>query len=136
VDKQQNFKTVELLVQKVKNLDSEVKMIFFPECFAFMGDGKLKGNAEYIDGELFTKYRQLAKEHNVWISYGGFPEKSNDPNDVNKGYNTHVIVDNSGDIQSKYRKLHLFDVNIPERSLRLLESETTLSGSDIIISWE
>jgi predicted amidohydrolase len=121
-------------VNKTKEQDKEVKMIFFPECFAFMGDGKSKGNAESLDGDLFARYRKLAAQHNIWISYGGFPERSTNKEDVenNRGYNTHIIVNDQGEQVVTYRKVHLFDVNIPERSLRLLESETTLPGSQIV----
>ncbi|KAL0482656.1 nitrilase [Acrasis kona] len=133
-DKQRNFDVVKKLVEKAKNVDPEVKMIFFPECFAFIGDGKTKGYAEPLDGELFGKYKNLALDNKLWISYGGFPERSSRPEDVenNRGYNTHIIVNDNGEIVTSYKKLHLFDVDIPEKSVKLLESEHTLPGNSIV----
>ena len=31
--------------------------------------------AEPLDGPTMTKYKDLAKEHDVWLSLGGFQEK-------------------------------------------------------------
>lgn len=134
IDKEKNFETVARLVKKAKDLDPDVKMVFFPECFAFMGDGKLKGNAESLEGDLFTRYRKLAVQHKVWISYGGFPERSKNSVDEenNRGYNCHIIVNDQGEQVITYRKIHLFDVNIPEKSLRLFESETTIPGTQVV----
>ena len=32
--------------------------------------------AEPLDGPMITKYRQLAKDLNIWLSLGGFHEKN------------------------------------------------------------
>ncbi|CAD7952404.1 unnamed protein product [Amoebophrya sp. A25] len=46
---------------------------------------------------------------------------------VEKVYNTHLIVDDSGAIRALYRKIHLFDVAIPNGPV-LLESRYTIPG--------
>jgi len=45
-------------------------------------------------------------------------------------YNTHLIVDPDGNIAGAYRKMHLFDVDIPDK-VRLCESDYTLAGNEI-----
>jgi hypothetical protein len=43
-------------------------------------------------------------EANIWLSLGGFQEKGNDEAQI---CNTHVLVDNTGNIRNSYRKIHL-----------------------------
>lgn len=47
-------------------------------------------------------------------------------------HNCHVIIDNKGDIVDVYKKLHLFDVSIPEKNVHLRESDFIIGGSQIV----
>lgn len=49
-----------------------------------------------------------------------------------KMHNCHLIIDNKGKIQSVYRKLHLFDVTIPEKNVYLRESDYIIGGTKIV----
>lgn len=42
------------------------------------------------------------------------------------------MINNCGEIVSVYRKLHLFDVHIPEKNLELTESKYTNRGEEIV----
>lgn len=44
------------------------------------------------------------RNSNIWLSLGGFQEKG--PDDSHH-YNTHVLVDCTGNIKKIYRKIHL-----------------------------
>mmetsp|Transcript_986 Transcript_986/g.2565 ORF Transcript_986/g.2565 Transcript_986/m.2565 type:complete len:325 (-) Transcript_986:58-1032(-) len=102
-----------------------------PECFEFMGTpgtGDSLRFAQPLDGELFSRYRAVAKEHNLWLSLGGFHEKSAD--DPSKMYNTHAIVDGTGNLVASYRKLHLFDVDY-DGGFR--ESDSTHKGQEALL---
>lgn len=46
--------------------------------------------------------------------------------------NCHVLIDSDGLIQSIYRKLHLFDVSIPEKNIHLKESDYVNSGTELV----
>ena len=75
---------------------------------------------------LMQRYCGLAKQHNIWLSLGGFQTKLSDAKTTTTTTtvtggdadakerigNTHVIVNSSGAIVSTYLKIHLFDVNI------------------------
>lgn len=52
-------------------------MIFLPEAFDFIGESKKETLelAEPINGPTVQKYRDLAKQFNVWLSLGGVHEK-------------------------------------------------------------
>lgn len=49
-----------------------------------------------------------------------------------KFYNCHVLIDDDGKIASTYRKIHLFDVVIPESNIFLKESEMVKAGFQIV----
>lgn len=51
--------------------------------------------------------------------------------DPDHRYNAHVLVDAQGTIKASYRKVHLFDVNIPNGPL-LMESKTAAPGSELV----
>ncbi|KRZ25351.1 Nitrilase and fragile histidine triad fusion protein NitFhit, partial [Trichinella pseudospiralis] len=127
-DKQHNWKQCENLIRlaKIKN----AKMIFLPECFDYVATSKSKSIelAEKENGVYIDQYRMLARELKVWLSLGGFHEKSDD-SDV-RVYNTHLIIDDHGNTVTKYRKVHLFDVDIPgDKSIR--ESSYTIAGNNL-----
>lgn len=106
-------------------------MLFLPECFAFMGasaDESAK-NAESLSGPLMTSYRALAHKHRLWLSLGGFHEKC--PRADGRIFNTHVIASASGEMVALYRKIHLFDVAIPNGP-NLRESALTERGGELV----
>lgn len=45
--------------------------------------------------------------------------------------NTHIIINDKGDIVSTYTKAHLFSVHIPEKKLHLEESNYAARGQSI-----
>lgn len=134
-------------------------MLFLPECFGFIGssgaetlenaenleDNKrtndesitalLQSTVDGVDQEdqqvgndavsLMDGLRTIARASNMWISGGGIHESIGD-----RVHNTHVILDEQGDLVTKYRKIHLFDVSIPGR-VELKESNTTRAGTCI-----
>lgn len=81
--------------------------------------------AEPLDGPLMGRYQDLAARTGLWLSLGGFQESGPDPDHV---YNAHVIVSDKGKIAAVYRKIHLFDVDIPDGPT-LLESRFTAPGA-------
>jgi predicted amidohydrolase len=49
---------------------------------------------------------------------------------VPRRFNTHVVLDASGDTVATYRKVHLFDVDVPNGPV-LMESRTTAPGDKV-----
>lgn len=105
-------------------------MLCFPESFSFIGanDGDSVKIAEPLDGPIMQQYQSLARESKIWLSLGGFQEKGSQEAHI---CNTHVVIDDAGNIRSTYRKIHLFDVDVPGgRSYK--ESSFTEPGKDIV----
>ncbi|OVA18214.1 Carbon-nitrogen hydrolase [Macleaya cordata] len=123
-----NFNTCSLLVQEA--VAAGAKLLCFPENFSFVGakDGDSIKIAETLDGPIMQKYCSLARESNIWLSLGGFQEKG--PDDTHL-CNTHVLIDDTGNIRSTYRKIHLFDVAVPGGTV-YKESSFTEAGKNIV----
>ena len=75
----------------------------------------------------------------MWISYGGIQEVSEEevvysPSDSasqenrRKVFNTHLLVNDEGHQMAVYRKIHLFDVSVPQGPI-LRESRYTSRGA-------
>ena len=122
-----NLKTCTALVESAAK--TGCKIVFFPECFSFIGAraGEAQKVAEPLTGPTMSKYCSLAREHDIWLSLGGFQEKSADEAEE-RIYNTHVVLSNRGEIQCAYRKIHLFDVPMTG----LVESKQALSGEELV----
>ena len=96
-------------------------------------DPPINGDTQEPITSIIEELRFIAHESKLWISGGGVhtsvPPSELDttktpevpatgvgsPNTQhnNKIYNTHIIINNHGQIQSYYHKIHLFDVSIP-----------------------
>uniref|UniRef100_A0A803NBU5 CN hydrolase domain-containing protein n=1 Tax=Chenopodium quinoa TaxID=63459 RepID=A0A803NBU5_CHEQI len=105
-----NFATCSRLVKEAAAAGA--KLLCFPESFSYVGAnlGDSVKIAEPLDGPIMQGYCSLARESQIWLSLGGFQEKASDDSHLR---NTHVIVDDTGKIRSKYSKIHLFDVDVP-----------------------
>ena len=86
-----------------------------------------EGPIESIIAEL----QFIAKQSGLWISGGGV-HTADDASSESKIYNTHVIIDNKGQINCFYHKIHLFDVSIPDK-VNLKESKTTSPGEKLVV---
>jgi deaminated glutathione amidase len=107
------------------------ELVTLPENFAFMGEEAQKRElAERVDaaskGPILAALSESAVKHGVWIVGGGMAERSDDPA---RPFNTSVLVDPRGDVVAAYRKVHLFDVSLPDGTT-LRESAATRAGSD------
>jgi nitrilase len=114
------------------------QLVVLPECFSFLGrgEGEKLGHAENFDdpqgapGPVLATLRELAARHGVWIVGGGTPERV--PGDARRSYNTALVVDPRGELAARYRKIHLFDVDIPGGAV-LRESDSTARGSEPVV---
>jgi len=118
-------------------------IVGLPENFAYLGnrnDHKLAiaerlppvGVDQHNDiGPILGAMRALALKAGVWLLLGGFPEKSDDQPDHIR--NTSVLLNPEGTISAIYRKMHLFDVDVPGGK-RFRESDTVAPGSEVVVA--
>ena len=113
------------------------QLVVLPECFAFLGrgEGDKLAITESFDpaggaGPIAGMLREAATKHGIWIVGGGTPETV--PGDAKRTYNTALVVAPSGELVARYRKIHLFDVDIPGGAT-LRESDATAPGADLVV---
>ena len=108
-------------------------MVLVPECFSYLGPEAGKAAiAESLDdeGPILERCKAIARDAGVDVIYGGFWEKSEDPEKVR---NACIYMRSDGSIATVYRKIHLFDVDLPDGT-KLLESETVEPGTDTVVA--
>jgi predicted amidohydrolase len=108
------------------------QLIALPENFAFAGSEDEKRKlAESIDapGPIVQTLLELAREHDVHLVGGGFPERSADPQ---RPYNCSLMVNASG-VVAAYRKIHLFDVSLADGTA-IEESASTSPGNEPVVA--
>ena len=71
---------------------------------------------------------QQSKDHKLWIIAGTIPIKTDDPKKVTS---TTFVFDDRGEVVSRYDKIHLFDVELPNSNESYNESEVFNSGKDL-----
>jgi predicted amidohydrolase len=116
------------------------QLVVLPECFSFLGrgEGDKHAVAEVLDGKgdqgpqgpVLSGLRELASRYGVWLVGGGTPERV--PGDDKRTYNTAVVIDPRGELVARYRKIHLFDVDIPGGAA-MRESDSTAPGDELVV---
>ena len=101
-----------------------------PENFALMPEhGRDKTlHAEHPgDGPIQSFLSETAADNGVWIIGGSMPLVSPEDERV---YGACVVVDDAGRTQAIYRKIHLFDVDLPDREESYRESHSMYPGDE------
>ncbi len=119
-------------VQVAQAAGQGAELVLLPENFAFMGDEQQKrAIAEDLagpPGRILDFLQTEAAERGIWIAGGGMPIRSPDPS---RPYNASVLVGPEGKVDSVYRKIHLFDVRLPDGS-HYSESSSTMAGDEVV----
>ena len=101
-------------------------LVAFPEYMMFytpksQSSNDVANQAETINGKFVSAIRNSAKKNSI-IVVGTMYEKSNKKNRV---YDTSFVINKSGKIVGKYRKIHLYD------ALGFKESDKMVAGKTI-----
>jgi predicted amidohydrolase len=124
-DKEANFATAARLARTAAARGAA--LIVLPEMFFWRGArDEERAAAEAIPGPTSARLAALAAELRIHLVGGSLLEAV--PGAA-KAYNTCLVFDPRGALLATYRKIHLFDVDIPEQ-VCVRESDTRLRGAE------
>jgi predicted amidohydrolase len=110
-NKDLNYDTCARLInQVISSTSAKIELICLPECFSFIGETStesLHAAESFHESYVLSRYGELAKKFNVWLSLGGFQELQEGQNGEMKMSNLHAIVNPKGEIlpENCYRKV-------------------------------
>lgn len=107
------------------------RLVVLPEYFNCLGDRRtMLAEAEHLDGPTAQWLAALARELKITLVGGTFCERSPD---AARAFNTSLTFDATGRRVATYRKLHLFDVDLPGR-LTYCESSWLAPGQEVVVA--
>jgi predicted amidohydrolase len=128
-DVAQNLASARELVRRAAQRGAA--LVVLPENFAFFGpETEKRGVAEPLSGgKVVSALSEMARESQVYLVGGGFPEQSSDPE---RPHNTALVLGPDGAELGAYRKIHLFDVELGSGG-SYSESAATSPGSAAVV---
>lgn len=128
-NKQQNLTNATHLIRNAVQKYSP-KIVVLPEYFNTIFEKQyLLKNAEQLpSGETCTVLSNLAREYQIYLVGGSIPEY--DGSNKNYIYNTTTVWGPNGNLLTKYRKIHLTDVDT-DTDVQIRESDYVKAGNNL-----
>jgi len=125
-DKARNVETAERLVRAAAAGGAE--LVVLPEKWNLLSDSAtLRAGAEPLDGPTISGARSWARELGIHLVAGSIAERSDYQE---KSFNTSTLIGPDGELEARYRKIHMFDVDVGGVAYR--ESEHEAPGEEIV----
>jgi deaminated glutathione amidase len=127
-----NLAAAARLLREAKDRGAEIACL--PENFSFIGlkdADKLQVAEADGAGPVQDFLSRTARERNLWILGGSTPLKGDSDRRV---ANTSLLYDGAGKRVARYDKIHLFDVTVPGRNERYLESKHVTPGESVVVA--
>lgn len=127
-----NLATARTLLEQARAGGAALALL--PENFSIMGrseSDKLEVAEELGEGPIQAFLARTANELGMWIVGGTIPVKvADEPRRVAAA---SLVFDERGRFAGRYDKIHLFDVDIPDREERYRESATIAPGAGMTV---
>jgi predicted amidohydrolase len=128
-DAERNLATAEALVARAAARGAT--FVGLPENFAFLrSEGEPVLEPQALDGPWVTRMSALARRLGVTLLLGSLPERV--PGDT-RVRNTSLLLGPDGATLAVYRKIHLFDVDLPGME-HLKESRSVVPGDEVVVA--
>jgi predicted amidohydrolase len=126
-DKARNLETAERLVRAAARDGS--RLVVLPEKWNLFGDSAmLMEGAEPLDGPTIDAASSWARELGIHLVAGSIAERVEGRE---KAFNTSTLIGPGGELQARYRKIHMFDVDVGGVAYR--ESEHEEPGNELVM---
>jgi predicted amidohydrolase len=127
-DPAENLATVERSLDRAAEMGAQ--FVALPEFWTYLGPySGFEQAAQTIPGPVVELLQEKARKHNMIVHGGSMVEHSADV--PGKFHNTTVLINREGDIVARYRKIHLFDVDLANGE-KHYESERIVPGNEIV----
>lgn len=107
------------------------RLISLPEVMNFIGEPGEGAEPESIPGPTTELLMEKARRHGVHIHSGSFAEINPEGG---RYFNTSVMIDARGTIVARYRKIHTFDVTLPDGTV--CDESARVHPGDAIVTVE
>jgi len=125
-DKARNLDVADRLVREAAADGAE--LVVLPEKWTVLGDAEaLREGAEPLSGPSISAAADWARDLGIHLVAGSIAERVEG---ADKLSNTSVLIGPDGELHARYRKIHMFDVEVGGVSYR--ESETEEPGNEIV----
>jgi predicted amidohydrolase len=126
---EKNLASAEALVERAALRGAT--FVALPENFAFLrSEGEPVPEAQTLDGPWVQRMAALARRKRITLLLGSLPERV--PGDK-KVRNTSVLLGPDGGTLAVYRKVHLFDIDLPGME-HLKESKAVVPGEELVVA--
>ena len=130
-----NLKTANRWIEKA--VKAGAGLICLPEDFACLAEDEAQRSQireHYGQGVIQAACSEWAKKNNIWLIAGSIPLFVEDESRQaeNKLQSASLLFDNFGQVQARYDKIHLFDVEVADQKKRYHESALTLAGTQVV----
>jgi predicted amidohydrolase len=127
-DLAENLSNVERFLDQAADMGAQ--FVGLPEFWTYLGPySGFDSVAQTIPGPIIELLQEKARKHKMIVHGGSIVER--DPQLAGKFYNTSVLINRDGEIVARYRKIHLFDVDLANGE-RHYESERIEPGNDLV----
>jgi predicted amidohydrolase len=124
-DVEANLAGAETLIRE--GAQGRADLVVLPEYLEFMGPAASRGDvAQPIPGPNSNRLAAIAAESRVWVLAGGLLEAEG-----GRVHDTAVLFDREGEIVARYRKIHLYDVELSDQP-PIRESDSIAPGDQLV----
>src|SRR5262249_12931465 len=127
-DKAENLEKGEMLIAQAAAWGPD--LVVLPELWTYLGPRKRHAEvAEPIPGETSELLGRLASRYRFWLVGGSYLEAVDG---AERLFNTSVAGSPAVDHVARYRKLHLFDIEVDGKTYQ--ESATMAPGDEVVVA--
>jgi predicted amidohydrolase len=128
-DESANWESAAALIERAAGHGAQ--LVATPENTNYLGPHAEKvRRAEPLGGPTCRRFAELARRFGIHLLLGSYNEASDEPG---RCYNTSVFFGPDGAVLATYRKIHLFDVDVPN-GVRFAESATCKPGEGTAVA--